>query len=95
MYYENVQIIIIIKENKQYIKIKFIFYLFVRKLKSDNLILKKNEEKHKKCLRKNSQLNDEYNQTKAQITKYENSIQQEQKKVKFNLLIVLFKSTYI
>ncbi|KAE9542882.1 hypothetical protein AGLY_002793 [Aphis glycines] len=51
------------------------------KLKSDNLILKKNEEKHKKCLRKNSQLNDEYNQTKAQITKYENSIQQEQKKI--------------
>lgn len=50
-------------------------------MKSDNLILKKNEEKHKKCLRKNSQLNDEYNQTKAQITKYENSIQQEQKKI--------------
>ncbi|XP_025198777.1 structural maintenance of chromosomes protein 4 [Melanaphis sacchari] len=51
------------------------------KLKSDHLILKKNEEKHKKCLRKSSQLKDEYNQTKAQITKYENSIQQEQKKI--------------
>uniref|UniRef100_A0A2S2P266 Structural maintenance of chromosomes protein n=1 Tax=Schizaphis graminum TaxID=13262 RepID=A0A2S2P266_SCHGA len=51
------------------------------KLKSDHLILKKNEEKHKKCLRKNSQLNDEYNQTQAQITKYENSITQEQKKI--------------
>lgn len=51
------------------------------KLKSDHLILKKNEEKHKKCLRKKGQLNDEYNQAKVQITKYENSIQQEQKKI--------------
>ncbi|XP_022172388.1 structural maintenance of chromosomes protein 4 [Myzus persicae] len=51
------------------------------KLKSDHFILKKNEEKLKKCLRKNGQLNDEYNQAKAQITKYENSIQQEQKKI--------------
>ncbi|KAL4119341.1 hypothetical protein QTP88_012159 [Uroleucon formosanum] len=51
------------------------------KLKSNHLILKKNEEKHKKCLRKKGQLNDEYNQAKAQITKYENSIQQEQKKI--------------
>jgi len=66
----------------------YIVYLYIRKLKSDQLILKKNEDKHKKFLRKNSQLNDEYDQAKAQITKYENSIQQEQKKVKFNPLIV-------
>lgn len=66
----------------------YIIYLFVRKLKSDQSIFKKNEEKHKKCLRKNSQLNDEYDQAKAQITKYENSIQQEQKKVKINPLTV-------
>jgi len=59
----------------------YIIYLFVRKLKSDQLIFKKTEEKHKKCVRKNGQLNDEYDQAKAQITKYENSIQQEQKKV--------------
>lgn len=62
-------------------------------MKSDHLILKKNEEKHKKCLRKKSQLNDEYNQTQAQITKYENSITQEQKKVKIQPLIVLLKYT--
>lgn len=63
----------------------YIHYLFFRKLKSDTIKHNNLENKSKSILQEKNQLIADIDHTNTLIKKHENSIKQEQKKVKLKI----------
>lgn len=66
----------------------YLFYLFFRKLKSDTKKHNNLENKSKSILQEKNKLIADIDHTNTLIKKHENSIKQEQKKVKFKIDII-------